>query len=204
MGAHKGRSAPLAGMCAVVVIVVGLSGCGHGSADASLRPSGVSHSTSLEQPTTGSVQPGLGCPSSTAGLQPGETVTADWSTPNREILDAFARATEALGGSTAYFPSRLPEGARLLRTGEEHVGAQVVVSVATDGGKLEFGQVIKGDVGDLPAEAVTLGDGRSASVYQLMDGILVQWAEGADWYGVYATGFPRDEVVMVAELMEPW
>lgn len=203
-GRERGRTL-VAGLYArVTVALLSLGGCGgHNGMEPVPVSSGDIQVISAREPDSQGVQPVAGSSSTTLQIALGDDGTDDWVVPGREILDAFAGAAEALHGHAVYQPSRLPADARLVQVPQREKRAKAVVTVETDLGTLEFQQIIEGDIGDLPAEGVELAGGRRASVYSVLGGILVQWADGEDWYGVYGSGLSRDVVLAVARLCAP-
>ena len=205
MGPKERKGALLVGLCACAALVLLIpAGCAARTGTEPLTvSSGDDHGVAVAT-TDAPEEPSVASSNrSDSQASQEECGTEGWEALGPEIRSAFEDAAQALKGLTVYIPTCLPADARLAEASQVGTRARAVVAVESEGGVLEFQQVIQGDMGDLPAERVDLADGRRASVYRVLGGILVQWAEGDKWYGVYATGFSREKVLQVAEVCVP-
>lgn len=208
-----------------------VTGCG-GSTDggstgtAPVAPVTIGASTTVEaSDTTTTAAPG---PSTTSAVAPTTTEGLPSETTTETIVlaepvtqeDLFARIAEAVEPLPIFAPTRLPDGATLLRhwlpviesedpthstpatpnplimgTGED---AEVQVVYQVGAGWLVVIENFHGDLGDISGSDAGEVDGIAAALYEVNGGQLVQWGFDGKWYGVFGRGVVKGVILATA------
>ncbi len=142
------------------------------------------------------------------------------------ISAAFVQVAAALFPVPVYAPTSLPADASLAECWRPVIGVEdPEVDVASSGtekpqpnprlnggggepqaemlvdlpaGGLMFLENFRGDLGDISGETVGTVAGNTATLYDLGQGVLVQWSDGGRWYAVYGWGEGTKVTVPVA------
>jgi hypothetical protein len=89
-----------------------------------------------------------------------------------------------------------------LVTGGEGSELQAQVVLDCEDGWLVILENFRGDLGDVSGDSVGVVAGRSATLYEVNGGSLVQWSDGGRWYGVFGRGVSADQVIETALELE--
>ncbi len=156
--------------------------------------------------------------SATDSLAPTTTQNQGMGGAVDELFISLAEANPLL---EMFYPTYLPPGAELaeswwpmteLRDPSEYNGprydnprvigqgadAQVEVLYRLPQGWLVVLENFHGDVGETPGETVPAVAGCPAKLFEVNEGILIQWQKHGLWYGVFGRGVPQEELLKVA------
>ena len=139
-----------------------------------------------------------------------------------DVARLFADLARTLAPLTVYGLSELPPGASIAaewwpalsmdspsdyhgpivanpRVSDSPQGSQEAqVLLKLGDGWLLILENFRGDLGEVTGSAVGTVAGRPATLYEVADGVLVQWSDQGAWYGVFGRGIGAEEVVRTA------
>lgn len=145
--------------------------------------------------------------------------------PGNTPVAVFSRMASARPSLPVFFPTYLPEGTKLaeswwplteLENPQGYEGPRVGNPRVFDDGSVAQVEVLfqaadgwfvvlenfRGDVGETPGQKVGEVGGRTATLYAINGGMLVQWQYEGLWYGVFARGIAKEELLRMVEGME--
>jgi hypothetical protein len=86
-------------------------------------------------------------------------------------------------------------------SGEGEIDPEVQFVFRDGEGWIVVVENFRGDLGDVAGEQVGSVSGRTATLYEVNGGTLVQWSDGGRWYGVFGRGVSKEDVVDLALAM---
>jgi len=153
---------------------------------------------------------------------PSSTSAATANASQSDVAHLFGDLARALAPLAVYGLTELPSGASVpaqwwpvltLHSPSDYHGPEVPNPQVSDSppgtqaaevllklgdGWLVILENLRGDLGDVTGSAVGTVAGRPATLYELNDGVLVQWSDQGAWYGVFGRGVSAEEVVRTA------
>lgn len=193
-----------------------LGGCGSGQRFTDTETSGALPPTLTVSTTTSSSMVTVTSPSSSS------TTGATGNASQSDVARLFGDLARALAPLPVYGLTELPSGASIpaqwwpvlsLHSPSDYHGPEVPNPQVSDSppgtqaaqvllergdGWLVILENLRGDLGDVTGSAVGTVAGRPATLYELNDGVLVQWSDQGAWYGVFGRGVSAEEVVRTA------
>jgi hypothetical protein len=224
---YRGALAGAFTVCVLLCALGGVAACGEESPETVAGTGDVTASTATATASSDSVSviwPTGPATASTDTLATGATSSTSDSEVFAEIFVDVARAATPM---IVYGLAELPSGATIsqewwplveLDSPDEYEGPSVTNPRFSGGGEddpeiqllLEYRggwamilENFRGDLGDMRGDPVGKVAGRTATLYGVNGGTLVQWSDGGRWYGVFCRGVPSEDVVAMSLKMRP-